>query len=1347
MIRLTVHPDEDVDLADGARFGDVRPALVALLGRADLRDAPLFVGRVRVDDEALVGHFPLLPGALLTTQPAPDDVVALARRALQAPWHLRVVAGPGAGRIVPLGAARRPDPAVGRRSSTSAGTVGAGIGSAGAGGVGSAEVGGAGVIGAGGTEAAPGRAPGWEARVSPRSGRPQVRAVTADDRPGGRWRRLRDGVPCTVASSTIEAVRRTTPGGHRAPGRRIAAALATAVPALGSLAVAVAMRQPLFALIGLATPLGMLARGLATRRHGRMPGVPPDSSSTASGASPSVQGGSPTVTSGGSTGAVRAGERGDPPADESAFADPNQLLHAVATGRRPAPVPAGVPAAVSVGGPARLSLVRLLACAFAGAGYEVTLVVDEALRTGWAWTRWLGARIVAPHMLTSAENEDRPTVVVAIEPDRNGWLTELSAWWARASPEARLLLLPCATAPAWCRRWTGPPSAGVDALWAESVARHLGSRARGDAPHHPGLARDRMPGVVGLLDLLGPDDHRPGLHAPGGSAWVAERWARPPSGLLARLGAGAGGRPVDVDLVADGPHGLVAGTTGAGKSELLQTLVASLALTYSPEDLSIALVDYKGGASFGACARLPHVVGLVTDLEPGLAGRALTGLRAELARRERLFARTGAVGLDEHRARSPDPLPRLLIVVDEFRAMADDLPDFVPGLLRIAAQGRSLGIHLVLATQRPGGAVSADMRANLGLRICLRVADTADSRDVVDSPDAASLPASAPGRALLLTSRSPVRELQCAHASAVPSERVLAARAPAWTSGPAARSTPGQGPDRGTSAPDVLTGLIEDARAAHAALGLAEPHRPWLPGLPGRITLDELDDHLGGADHGAQPDHTPALAFGVLDDPATQSRRPLVWRPDAGHLSIEGPARSGRSTALHTLAAAALRRGWHVHALCRPRSVEDLAAHPGVGTVVGADDPLRAAVLLRALVNETPPVPRLLVVDDLEQALAGLGQLARGTGADTLTAALRAPRERRLHVVLVSARPLAGTLAPLVGRRLVLCSASRQDDVARGVPTALAGLGSIPGRGVWFGDGDPLVGQVALGGATLDAVGTGSGVAAVDARGPDSGRDPARASRPARIVAVPAQVSVVDLLPRDLHGPDRDRRSGCRPEAPSGRAAHANGPGGPDAQQRTVAIGLGGPDAEVRHLDVARGALVVGPPGSGRSTALALVCAGLGPGRLLVIARDGPLLDVAAAHRVHELAPAAVRSALDALDAHGAGRSREPWTIVVDDLEVLAQTCPAEAELLLPSAASGSVVAAAATGSAAAAMRGPLAALRAVRTGVVLAPGTPGSSDVFGSPLTWFTEPGPCGAGRGVLVHGRHVELVQLAHG
>ncbi|MBA2696004.1 MAG: FHA domain-containing protein, partial [Actinobacteria bacterium] len=243
---------------------------------------------------------------------------------------------------------------------------------------------------------------------------------------------------------------------------------------------------------------------------------------------------------------------------------------------------------------------------------------------------------------------------------------------------------------------------------------------------------------------------------------VLRRWEHRPSSTRCRLGLGAAG-PVEIDLAVDGPHALVAGTTGAGKSELLRTMVTALALGNRPDQLVFVLVDYKGGSAFTECAQLPHCVGLVTDLDPHLADRALTSLRAELKRRERLLADVGARDLSAYQAKEGMPaLPRLVLVIDEYRALAEELPAFVDGLVRIAALGRSLGLHLVLATQRPTGIVSADVRANMNLRIALRLRDTADSYDVLESPEAAALPEGVPGRALLRTGADAPRMLQVA---------------------------------------------------------------------------------------------------------------------------------------------------------------------------------------------------------------------------------------------------------------------------------------------------------------------------------------------------------------------------------------------------------------------------------------------------------------------------------------------------------------------------------------------------------------------------------------------------------
>ncbi|MBO9705377.1 MAG: hypothetical protein J7474_07680, partial [Arthrobacter sp.] len=210
--------------------------------------------------------------------------------------------------------------------------------------------------------------------------------------------------------------------------------------------------------------------------------------------------------------------------------------------------------------------------------------------------------------------------------------------------------------------------------------------------------------------------------------------------------------PAILDLVHDGPHFLVAGTTGAGKSELLRTMVLSAASHLPPSELGFVLVDFKGGAAFDGVAALPHVHGLVTDLGPAELDRALASLRAEILHREQRFRELGVpdwAGYRRVRRSHESPLPRVCLIIDEFRMMMDHAPDSLRELIRLASIGRSLGLHLVLATQRPQGAVSADIRANLGASIALRVQSELDSLDVIGTSQAADIPSELPGRAVL----------------------------------------------------------------------------------------------------------------------------------------------------------------------------------------------------------------------------------------------------------------------------------------------------------------------------------------------------------------------------------------------------------------------------------------------------------------------------------------------------------------------------------------------------------------------------------------------------------------------
>ena len=258
--------------------------------------------------------------------------------------------------------------------------------------------------------------------------------------------------------------------------------------------------------------------------------------------------------------------------------------------------------------------------------------------------------------------------------------------------------------------------------------RHLGERRVGDPARRPAavVVRPRTADpAVGRGDLVDPEAvrvARPDRHGPVG--------------------------PLELDLVEHGPHALIGGTSGAGKSELLQSIVAALIHEYPPTRLTFLFVDYKGGAASVVFNTVPHTVGYVTNLDSSLSLRALTSLRAELNHRMRLMEGK-AKDLAEMLERFPDEAPpSLVIVVDEFATLVKEVPDFVAGVVDIAQRGRSLGVHLILATQRPSGSVNDNILANTNLRISLRMLDASESKTVIGVALGRRHPAAAEGSRL-----------------------------------------------------------------------------------------------------------------------------------------------------------------------------------------------------------------------------------------------------------------------------------------------------------------------------------------------------------------------------------------------------------------------------------------------------------------------------------------------------------------------------------------------------------------------------------------------------------------------
>ncbi|MDP9796883.1 S-DNA-T family DNA segregation ATPase FtsK/SpoIIIE [Catenuloplanes nepalensis] len=731
----------------------------------------------------------------------------------------------------------------------------------------------------------------------------------------------------------------------------------------------------------------------------------------------------------------------------------------------------------------------------------------------------------------------------------------------------------------------------VSPAWCAAVARPL-APIRDVSDDEEDAA---LPGSSRLLDVLSLDPPLP--------EDIVARWAFRGATTSAVVGESFDGA-FEIDLRRDGPHGLIAGTTGSGKSELLQTIVASLAVANRPDAMTFVLVDYKGGSAFGDCVRLPHTVGMVTDLDEHLVRRALESLAAELRRREHILAAAGAKDIEDY-TRVGGVLPRLLIVIDEFASMARELPDFVTGLVNVAQRGRSLGIHLLLATQRPSGVVSPEIRANTNLRIALRVTDAAESQDVLNAPDAARIAKSTPGRAYVRLGHASLVPFQAgrvggrrpgtaANAVAPPEMRVLdwADLARPVETTPAARNAAAQ--DEITD----LQVLVEALRGAAQMAGVPEQHSPWLAPLPDSVLLETLTAEPG------------AVPYGVEDLPKQQEQRTAALRLETfGHLIVAGAPRTGRSQLLRTMAGALARThsaaDVHLYGLdCGNGALLPLAHLPHTGAVVQRTEVERAVRLIGRLGEEirrrqavlaasgfadvteqrraTAPGDRLshivLLLDRWEGFLTSLGELDAGTLADQIFTFLREGASVGVHVVITGDRSvLSGRIATLTEDKLAFRLADRGDLAMIGLHPRNLPEDTAPGRAFRAETGIEV--QVALLTADPSGAAQAAALTEIGRRAAERDADVPQSRRAFRLGEVPNQIGYDQAA--------RLPRAGVA--AGTGAGAGAGSGTGNGAGDGWVLAGVGGEELAAYGPDLASGVpsfAVGGPAKSGRSTML-----------------------------------------------------------------------------------------------------------------------------------------------------------------
>ena len=428
-------------------------------------------------------------------------------------------------------------------------------------------------------------------------------------------------------------------------------------------------------------------------------------------------------------------------------------------------------------------------------------------------------------------------------------------------------------------------------LEAERYARKItGLRVREEE-------ESTLPEKVEFLQLFG---CRKVTELESGRRW---KQARPEERLKAPVGCRSGGNLISLDVHEKfhGPHGLIAGTTGSGKSELLQTYLLSMAVSYSPEDINFFMIDYKGGGTGNIIKNLPHCAGVISNLSGKQIKRAMSAISSENKRRQKILSEFQVNHIDGYfklyrEGGVTEPMPHLILVVDEFAELKKEEPEFMQEIISLAQVGRSLGVHLILATQKPAGTVDDKIWSNARFRLCLKVQDRQDSMDMLKNGDAAML--TAPGQCYMQIGNQEYYELfQAGYCGGIYKESDKEKAKAVMVSGTGRRTERKGSPgiEKGQEQIQVLVDYVNQIAQKNDYKSAV---KLWLPELPDLVGLEELINR----EKEQEKEEWPYLILGLCDDPERQQQIRLDYQPVIqGHLAVCGGPGTGKTTFLQTI--------------------------------------------------------------------------------------------------------------------------------------------------------------------------------------------------------------------------------------------------------------------------------------------------------------------------------------------------------------------------------------------------------------------------------------------------------------